>query len=246
VIFIAETYRELFRQIGFTPEMIFTDPGIKVWRKLPDRENCTWEIATRKLHVKRYKPARNSQAQQEAAGYEALTKNNIPTATIVIHGSLEDGRSFFVTEDLTGFTPADKLIESGHPFDQLLLPTADLTARLHTAGLHHRDLYLCHFLLKGTDLRLIDAARVRPFPGPITRRRWILKDLAQFWYSAQMPQITDEQRNQWLTRYCEQTKISRVDSLRKSMVRKSDAIAVHDKSLRLKQPLRNISIPETR
>ncbi len=59
---------------------------------------------------------------------------------------------------------------------------------LHNGGLHHRDLYLCHFLGRRdenpqADLRLIDAARVRPLPGPLTRRRWIVKDLAQFWYS---------------------------------------------------------------
>ena len=51
-------------------------------------------------------------------------------------GTLADGRSFILTEDLAGYRPADKLVESGTPFDQLLEPTADLTAQLHRASLH--------------------------------------------------------------------------------------------------------------
>ena len=58
MIFIADPYRGIFKEIGFTPEQIFTDPAIQPWRKLADRENCTWDISTNgqtlRLHVKRY------------------------------------------------------------------------------------------------------------------------------------------------------------------------------------------------
>ena len=43
-------------------------------------------------------------------------------------------------------------------------------------------------------MRLIDTARVRPLPVLFTRKRWIAKDLAQFWYSTLGLAVSDEQR----------------------------------------------------
>jgi hypothetical protein len=253
VIFIAEPYRQILNELGPKPEMIFTDPAIKPWRLLPDRENCTWDIAistgTIRLHVKRF-PAMGSSsaASDEAEGYQLLQTVGIPTAIVAAWGNLDDGRSFIAVEDLAGFTPADKLIQSGLPFDRVLGPTAELSAKLHNTGLHHRDLYLCHFLARvekdrPIEIRLIDAARVRKLPGLLTRRRWIIKDLSQFWYSTTELAISDAQRGEWLNRYCAQTKSEKIDFLKCSIQRKSDAIRAHDEKLRRRQPNRNISIP---
>jgi hypothetical protein len=93
------------------------------------------------------------------------------------------------------------------------------------------------------DLRLIDAARVRPLPGPLTRRRWIVKDLAQLWFSTLSLPISDPQREDWLQHYARAAGIADVQSLQKSIQKKSTAIANHDARLRRRQPLRNISIP---
>jgi tRNA A-37 threonylcarbamoyl transferase component Bud32 len=57
---------------------------------------------------------------------------------------------------------------------------AALVARLHDAGLCHRDLNVYHVLESNGDLRLIDVGRVAPF----RRRRWIVKDLASLCYTA--------------------------------------------------------------
>jgi hypothetical protein len=254
VIFIAEPYREILRHLGPAPETIFTDPAIKPWRILEDRQNCTWDVLvagrTVRLHVKRFAATgRRSWAQAEAEGYQMLHERGIPTATVAAWGRLDDGRSFLATEDLTGFAPADKLVEGGVDFDRLLIPTADLTAKLHNAALHHRDLYLCHFLARGAEndpveLRLIDAARVRALPRVFMRRRWIVKDLAQFWYSTTQLPVTDLQREVWLARYAQQTNIPAMERLCRSIVRKSDWIAAHDQRLRVRRPGRNISIPK--
>jgi heptose I phosphotransferase len=156
------------------------------------------------------------------------------------------GKSFVIFDDLTGFTTADKLVERGTPFATLLQPTADLAAALHKAGLHHRDLYLCHFMARVTgdrvELRLIDTARVKRLPGLLTRRRWIIKDLAQFWYSTLKLAVSDGQRSQWLARYAQQTE-SDAGSLVRGIERKSRSIARHDARLHRMRPERDVSIP---
>jgi heptose I phosphotransferase len=264
VIFITDEFKPLLANIAAAPEIIFSDPAIKPWRTLPDRQNCIWDLQTPRgipvrLHVKRF-PARRlakNFAKLEAAGYQALQARGIPTANLAAWGTCADGRSFIATADLQGFTPADKLIESGQSFAKLLNPTAAVAAKLHNAGLHHRDLYLCHFLARcgneneignenendNVELRLIDAARVRPLPAFFTRRRWIVKDLAQFWFSTLPLAITAEQRAEWLEQYATATRTRDLDRLRRAIERKSTTIAAHDRSLRHKQPGRNISIP---
>lgn len=63
---------------------------------------------------------------------------------------------------------------------------ANIVGRIHAEGLHHQDLYLCHFLCgseqKCLPLILIDLQRVeqhRRLP-----RRWQVKDLAQLHFSS--------------------------------------------------------------
>src|SRR5205823_14972090 len=135
---------------------------------------------------------------------------------------------------------------AGFAFERLLEPTAQLAARLHGAGLHHRDLYLCHFFAKAegesVDLKLIDAARVRRLPGWPTRRRWVVKDLSQFWYSTLALPITDEQRSRWLEGYARARGLGSAAGLHRSIERKAASIGRHDRKLRAAQPDRNISI----
>lgn len=133
MIFIAEPYREGFRQIGFAAQTIFDNPAVKPWRVLEDRQNCTWDVPLSgrnvRLHVKRFPRMRGkSPAELEAEGYQLLRERGIPSAEVAAWGTLEDGRSFIATEDLAGFSPADKLVEVGSPFDRVLIPTADLAA----------------------------------------------------------------------------------------------------------------------
>ena len=149
-------FQALVRAVWLDAEGVFRDPRVVAWRKLEDRENCTFDADAEadgrkvRLHVKRYRAVRGTAtpAEDEVKGFEALSSERIPTAPLVAWGVLPDRRSFTVWQDLAGFTPADKLVESGVPFDHLLKPTADLAAQLHGRGLHHRDLYLCHFMAR--------------------------------------------------------------------------------------------------
>ncbi|MEA3386057.1 MAG: lipopolysaccharide kinase InaA family protein, partial [Thermodesulfobacteriota bacterium] len=69
---------------------------------------------------------------------------------------------------------------------RIIEEVANIVARMHSAGLHHQDLYLCHFLCgseqDGLPLTLIDLQRVerhRRLP-----MRWQVKDLAQLHFSS--------------------------------------------------------------
>ena len=238
-------------EIGLTAETVFSDPRIQVWRSLPDRENATMDHVRSdgskvRLHIKRYPAHAGAMMSREVAGYRLLVGSQIPAAPIVAHGQLEDGRSFIVLEDLAGYTPGDKLVEQGFPFERMISATAALAARLHEARLHHRDLYLCHFMIRpegdAVDAKLIDMARVAEMNNPLTRRRWIIKDLAQFWFSTTKLAVNDDQRTRWLSEYCRHQKIAE-NGLRASVQSKSNAIARHDVQLNIKQPTRNVSIP---
>jgi hypothetical protein len=250
---VAPQYQSIFREAGLDADAIFTHAEITPWRVLKDRENCTLDItrpdgAKIRFHIKRFPPGSGlgTPADQEVNGLRVLQLENIPTAPLVGWGKLADRRSFVITQDLAGYEAADKLIEGGLPFDRLLLPTADLAAKLHTAGLHHCDLYLCHFFAKvtddGVDLRLIDATRVARLG--LLVRRWIIKDLAQFWFSTMSLPITQAQRMTWLDRYAAVRNLDDVVKLQRSIQSKSKSIARHDARLRKAQPNRNVSIPK--
>lgn len=241
---VAAQYQPILRELGIDADAIFSHKLIKPWRKLEDRENCTLDAKLQdgrsmRWHIKRYPTP--TAMEDEVRGHQLLVESQIPTADLVAWGKLQDQRSFVIFDDLTGYRPADKLIESGTSFEPLLIPTADLSIKLHSVELHHRDLYLCHFFIKldgeTVDVRLIDTARVKRLPKLFTRTRWIVKDLSQFWYSTLKHPITDEQRQRWLDRY------GANPSLRRKIERKAAWIGRHDQRLRRDQPHRNISIP---
>ena len=253
---VASGYQPLVRMIGLDAEAVFDHPDIKVWRSIADRQNCTLDADVDgrhvRWHVKRYTALRTpgpTPAEREVHGIRLLQEAAIPTVPLVAWGVLQDRRSFVLVDDLAGYMPGDKLLEArGATFGELLEPTADLAAKLHASGLHHRDLYLCHFFIPARDaaaapMRLIDCARVKRLPRFLTRYRWVVKDLAQFWYSTlKHPEITEDQRQAWLLRYADKSGAG-VERLRRSVSRKIAWIGRHDAKLNRAQPNRNISIP---
>ena len=248
-------YAPVLRELGLTDgESVYEHPGVVPWRTVRERENCTLDATLAdgravRLHVKRYRPVGGRQkvpATEEAEGIKLLQKAGIPTVPLAAVGVMPDGRSFVISEELYGYEAADALIQSGAvTFADLLDPTADLAAKLHDAGLHHRDLYPCHFFVKRddpADLRLIDAGRVRPLPRILFPRRWVVKDLAQFRYGASRAGVAESALNEWLDRYAAARSID-VKPLRTAVVRKAAWIAKHDAKLRRDRPERDVTIP---
>jgi UDP-glucose:(heptosyl)LPS alpha-1,3-glucosyltransferase len=255
---LAPGYQPLARRAGLDARAIFDHPAIHVWRTVPDRENAYIDLDDdqgkhSRWHIKRFPPHKTFPlpAQDQVEAHKLIVAEQIPTATLVGWGNLADRRSFVIFENLAGYTPADKLLEGGFPFDRLLAQTAKLSALLHTRGLHHRDLYLCHFMVRregqddanDLDIRLIDTARVRRLPSLFGRSRWVVKDLAQFLYSAGKLQVTEAQRDAWLDRYARERGMPSSANLRGPAARKSRQIARHDAKLMRLRPYRNVSIP---
>lgn len=127
----------------------------------------------------------------------ALHRAGIPTVTPVAVGERRFGgletASFTVTEEIYGAEPLDVVVrrDFSGPLStgqlrakrRLVRDLAALARRFHGGGMNHQDFYLNHFFL-GPDgtLFLLDLQRV----GRRDRvpRRYLVKDLAQLAYSA--------------------------------------------------------------
>lgn len=249
-IIISPAYQELLKSLALdTPEAVFRDPRLRVWRDLEDRDNSTLDAAwpdgkTIRLHIKRDKERRREPMSLEAHGIGLLVAASIDTAPLVASGHLGD-RTFVITENLEGYTSADRLIESGAPKAAIFDTMADVAARLHNACLHHRDLYANHFYLKPDDrggyhARLIDTARVRRLPRWL-RERWIVKDVAQLLFSVK-PYAAAEELLALLESYSRRTARDHDEWFKSRVQSKARSIERHDRALREKMPTRNVRL----
>jgi heptose I phosphotransferase len=142
--------------------------------------------------------------------------------------------SFLITEDVG---PHETLESFCRPWPHqapafaakraLLDELADISNRLHTNGVCHRDYHLCHFLQTGADksLTVIDLHRAL-VKDPLAER-WIIKDLAGLYFSAMDTGLTRRDLFRFMCRY-------RQCSLRETLVRDRQFWeAVRDRATRL-------------
>jgi len=143
-------------------------------------------------------------AENEYDAIRALKKLGIKTMTLAAYGrrglNIAEQESFVLTESLE---PALSLEDfcANWSVDKPLLKlkralikrVAIIARKLHENGLNHRDLYICHFLLKEGELEalgdindvqlyLIDLHRVQIRSE--TPTRWQVKDLAALYFSS--------------------------------------------------------------
>jgi len=143
-------------------------------------------------------------AVNEYDAINTLASLGINTMTLAAYGrrgiNVAELESFVVTESLE---PAISLEDycadwsSNSPSLRLkralIKRVAKITRELHENGINHRDLYICHFLLKESELDsltcvddiklyLIDLHRVQMRPK--TPKRWQIKDLAALYFSS--------------------------------------------------------------
>jgi lipopolysaccharide kinase (Kdo/WaaP) family protein len=129
-------------------------------------------------------------------------------------------RSFVAIEELTGMLPLHEALPaaeramSADTFLQwkrtLIAQLARITRELHDCCVFHKDLYLCHFFVPGTNLatvprtwrgrvHVIDLHRLGHHAW--TRRFWQLKDLAQLLYSSHWTGVTPRDRLRFWRHY---------------------------------------------
>ncbi len=243
---VEAAYADLLKRAGLVDAMsVFDHPNIQPWRSIKERENCVLDLddGTR-LHIKRNQRGYTG-VDYEVGGIRALQKAGIATVPLAGYGKLHDGRGFVITEHLNDFEDCERLLESGTTFDTLLQPTATVAGRLHAAGLHHRDLYIGHFWANlnadPIELRLIDAARVKPLPR-FFARRWLVKDVAQFVFSLQKFSIPRQTVEQWLSEYAKHCGYAVTETFKHRVFSKAKWIANHDAKLRARNPNRNVAI----
>jgi len=139
-------------------------------------------------------------AMTEVKAIQKLTEVGIATTPLVGYG-VKGGnpalqQSFVITRDLGDITSLEDVCADwkNNPPDaafkrRLMIAMAELAARLHGAGLCHRDFYLCHIVLKKAELAqgemnliLIDLHRM--LVGQSSHGGAAMKDIAGLYFSA--------------------------------------------------------------
>jgi hypothetical protein len=181
----------------------------------------------------------------------AFHKTGLPTMTHLAVGLPQNTgfykSSFLLTKEIEDVQRLDHCLPRHfapplHP-DQvkekrcLLKDLALLVKRLHHLGFNHRDLYLCHILVKReapctwkiffADLHRVDYRKKVPL-------RWKVKDLAALNYSADKS-ITKTDRLRFIKYYLgEQKPRDQLKSVIKKVLRKTDKICSHNLKLQEK------------
>ena len=200
-------------------------------RDLPDRSNHILEAAGLTIHVKRRK---GGNEPREALALERVRAAGVPTAMPAFDGVDPAQGAVTGTLDLAPSEPLDDWLRRGLTAEQRAAAfetLAGITARLHDAGLHHRDLYLCHIFMRFEDGRaaaaLIDLERLGTHRRPLGRR--VVKDLAAIRSSLPEGTTTPEERRRFLARYLELRGLDPdvLDKLHRRVRRKAARIRAH-------------------
>jgi heptose I phosphotransferase len=193
-------------------------------------------------------------ASNEYEAINVLTKLGIKTMTLAAYGqrgkNVAELESFVITESLepsisledfcadwAAKKPPLKLKRA------LIKNVAEITRRLHQNGINHRDLYICHFLLKQNDL----AKQLNPAELPLylidlhrvqirlkTPERWLVKDLAALYFSSMDIGLTSRDLYRFIKMYSE-------EGLREVMQKKTGFwLTIKSKAMQLhNKPVKN-------
>ncbi len=157
-------------------------------------------------------------AANEWRAIQRLQELGVETMRLEAYG--EEGRnpaklkSFVVTRELENTISLEDYCQNWRQSvpefstkQALITRVAQMTRTLHEQGINHRDLYICHFLLRepwsgrteDLHLHLIDLHRVqqhRKLP-----RRWQVKDLGSLYFSIMEIGLTERDRWRFLKSY---------------------------------------------
>ncbi|MGD0785328.1 MAG: lipopolysaccharide kinase InaA family protein [Sedimentisphaerales bacterium] len=162
---------------------------------------------------------------------ENLRKLGINTPQTIAFGcqwqGLFEKHSFIITEKIPdSFSLEVKLPKKNRKFIENL---ASFVRKFHNTGFRHRDLYLCHIFSDSRgQFTLIDLSRV--FKPLVFSKKFLVKDLAQLYYSAPGDFFTKTDRLKFLLCYLQKDKLTKQDKiLIKNIKLKAKQMARHDK-----------------
>jgi heptose I phosphotransferase len=176
----------------------------------------------------------------------AFHAHNIPTMTPICAGRKPllwkfEKESFLLTDDVGAASRLDDFLKINGAVPRrgkgletkkkILENLADITRRMHNAGINHRDYYLCHILVDNPEsLYVIDLHRVNV--GDKVGKRWRVKDLAALLFSSLEVPVTHGQRLAFYKRYMQISRLSSDDkTLIRLIVKKCDKIARHTEKM---------------
>ena len=211
---------EMYRQVARRKTFKFNLNGRDYFAKL--HKGVGWAEIVKNLILLR-KPVLG--AENEYQAINALDRLGIKTMTLAAYGQRGSNpaelESFVITESLE---PAPSLEDIGLTWAKsaaapelkraLITRVASISAQMHRNGMNHRDLYICHFLLKQAEfdaltdvndlqLYLIDLHRVQIRKQ--VPRRWLVKDLAALYFSSMDIGLTKRDLLRFIRDYSEQS-----------------------------------------
>lgn len=154
------------------------------------------------------------------------------------NGLLFEKRSFSITKKIPNAESLEKklptcfngpaTVENLKLRKDFIVQLAYFVKKFHHAGFRHRDLYLCHIFLDADgNFFLIDLARV--FKPKLLAKRFLIKDIAQLYYSAPGRYFTKADRMRFYFALTGKNKLNRKDKIFISKVKnKAKAMARHD------------------
>jgi len=176
----------------------------------------------------------------------AFHAHNIPTMTPICAGRKPllwkiEKESFLLTNDLGKASRLNEFLKVNSAIPcrgkaletkkRILANLADITRRMHSAGINHRDYYLYHILMDKTErLYVIDLHRVNVRDK--VSKRWMVKDLAALLFSSLEVPVTQGQRLAFYKRYMQISRLSADDkTLIRLIVKKCNKIARHTEKM---------------
>lgn len=219
-------------------QLELTDPPTTLFLKRYDHPPFSVQMKNRLNHKKNI-----SLASIEAQNALSLNNNSINAPKIICYGCQMAGcvekRSFLIMEKI----PDAASLETSLPscFDlpmtsqkrnekiAFLKSLADFIARFHSAGFCHRDLYLCHIFYDSKEnFHLIDVARA--FKPTLFRRRYVIKDITQMYYSSPADKVSRTDRLRFYLYLNKKSKLEPSDkAFIKHLLKKARKMAIHDK-----------------
>lgn len=244
VLWLHPSYASSFRRAGLASVEDFLGAGELLRRKGP-KENRVLRLPGEEpssplvFYLKIHRRGRGREGIREWDATRAVRAAGLPTPVPAAAGRCRHA-SFFCSAALDRALPLDDLLRTRPPAPGPKRALAEdlgrLAARLHRAGLFHRDFYLCHVFATPDPaapprLHLIDLQRVlRP---RVRSRRWAVKDLAALHYSSLAVTVSDLLRLRALRRYLRErgwnTRLASHRRLLRAVLRKSARIARHDR-----------------